>query len=107
MFTPSHLQTLFAPFEASPSLLLAISGGPDSLALLHLCHQWTQTLPTPPRLFASTMDHGLRPDSRTEAEQVGLWAAALNISHHILIWQGPKPTTRLQERARRTGAQND
>jgi tRNA(Ile)-lysidine synthase len=48
----------------------------------------------------ATLDHGLRDDSRQEAEQVAGWAKALGFPHHLLTWQGEKPKTRIQERAR-------
>jgi len=80
------------------SLLLAVSGGPDSVALMLLAAQW------PDRAFrdiaVATVDHGLRAASRGEAEQVGHWARALGFEHHLLTWEGEKPRTRIQERAR-------
>jgi tRNA(Ile)-lysidine synthase len=83
--------TLFQPFLSVPALLLALSGGPDSMALLHLARRWASDLPQPPRLEAATVDHALRPGSRTEAETVGRWCADLDIRHHLLVWQGDKP----------------
>jgi tRNA(Ile)-lysidine synthase len=52
------------------------------------------------QIGVATVDHGLRPDSRTEAETVAHWAAALGLPHEILTWRGAKPQTRIQERAR-------
>lgn len=77
------------------SLLLAVSGGPDSVALMLLCAQRQDR-----RIAVATVDHGLRDESRAEAEQVGEWAEALGLPHHLLIWEGEKPRTRIQERAR-------
>jgi tRNA(Ile)-lysidine synthase len=51
-------------------------------------------------LVAATVDHGLRAQSADEAEQVARWCADLRISHHILVWDGAKPLSRIQERAR-------
>jgi tRNA(Ile)-lysidine synthase len=86
---------LLAPHRG---LLLAVSGGPDSVALMLLCAKW------PERgrhdVAVATVDHGLRPESRAEAEEVGEWARALGFAHHILTWEGEKPATRIQERAR-------
>lgn len=79
-------------------LLLAVSGGPDSVALMLLCANWRER--TNHRIAVATVDHGLRADSRTEAEQVGEWARALGFAHHLLTWTGEKPSTRIQERAR-------
>jgi tRNA(Ile)-lysidine synthase len=78
-------------------LLLAVSGGPDSVALMLLAAR----RPDRGRDFAvATVDHGLRPASRDEANQVAGWARALGFEHHLLEWTGPKPSTRIQERAR-------
>jgi tRNA(Ile)-lysidine synthase len=52
------------------------------------------------RIEVATVDHGLRPGSAQEAEHVADWARELGFPHHILTWRGPKPETRIQERAR-------
>lgn len=52
-------------------------------------------------LFVATVDHGLRPGSRAEAEQVALWARECGLAHSILAWTGETPRTRIQEIARR------
>src|SRR4051794_17948831 len=51
---------LFADLAPLPGLLLAVSGGPDSTALMLLAARWRDTLGSPPRLVAVTIDHGLR-----------------------------------------------
>lgn len=88
-----------APFRTASGFLVAVSGGPDSMALLRLIAGWAQDAAHPP-IHAATVDHGLRPGSRAEAETVALWADALAVPHKILTWAGEKPTTRIQERAR-------
>ncbi|QFQ87627.1 tRNA lysidine(34) synthetase TilS [Paracoccus kondratievae] len=60
---------------------IALSGGGDSMALMHLAHGWGRR-----PLFAATVDHGLRAASADEAQQAGLAAASLGISHEILRW---------------------
>ena len=88
-----------SPFEAlagEPALLLAVSGGPDSTALLLMAAEWAGA----PRLFAATVDHGLRAESAGEADAVATLAAKLGVPHAILRWEGDKPSTGLQERAR-------
>lgn len=60
-------------------LLVAVSGGPDSLALLLLARA---TLGN--RCIAATVDHGLRPESAGEAQMVGALCADLGIDHAIL-----------------------
>lgn len=86
---------LLAPY---PSLLLAVSGGPDSVALMLLCAQWS--LRSSREIAVATVDHRLRKESRAEAEAVGRWAHDLGYAHHLLTWDEEKPSTRLQERAR-------
>ena len=91
---------LLAPFRLARAVLLAVSGGPDSTALMHLAAAAAQADPTLPPLAVATVDHGLRPEARAEAEAVAGAADALGLPHHLLAWDGPKPETRLQERAR-------
>ncbi|MDJ0447766.1 tRNA lysidine(34) synthetase TilS [Methylocystis sp. JR02] len=86
---------LLAPYER---LLLAVSGGPDSIALMLLCAQWPERASH--EIAVATVDHGLRADARAEAQQVGEWARTLGFAHHLLSWEGEKPQTRIQERAR-------
>lgn len=88
-----------ASFAEASGLLVAVSGGPDSMALLLKVAAWRQSGTRPP-IHAATVDHGLRPGSRAEAETVGQWARSIGIKHSILTWDGEKPATRIQERAR-------
>ena len=90
---------VFASLRGRKGLVLAVSGGPDSLALMLLAAQWRAEGDAPP-LHVATVDHGLRPDSAAEAQKVAEWAQAQNLSHQILVWSGAKPARRLQERAR-------
>jgi tRNA(Ile)-lysidine synthase len=92
---------LFAGFESLSGLVLAVSGGPDSLALMRLAAQWRDNFGSAVPLNVATVDHGLRDDSRLEAEKVGEWAGALGLSHAILLWRGEKPTRAIQEKARK------
>lgn len=87
---------LFAPLPQADHLLLAVSGGPDSMAMMHLAVRWQGH----PQLSVATVDHGFRAESRTEAEQVAQWASDLGMKHHLLVWEGEKPRTAIQERAR-------
>jgi tRNA(Ile)-lysidine synthase len=96
----SEAKSLFSGLERFPALVLAVSGGPDSTALMLLAARWRQALKTGPRLIAVTVDHGLRKDSKREAEQVGKLARRLGLAHRILRWTGRKPSTGLQQAAR-------
>lgn len=75
---------------------LAVSGGPDSLALLLLAAE-----ARPSMVEAATVDHALRPEGRAEAETVGKLCERLGAPHKILTvsWD-KKPETAIQERAR-------
>jgi tRNA(Ile)-lysidine synthase len=92
--------SLFAEVASCSGLLLAVSGGPDSMALMRLAAAWRDASVMPPRLAAATVDHGLRPEAAAEARKVSQWSSALGVPHAILTWTGEKPTARIQERAR-------
>jgi tRNA(Ile)-lysidine synthase len=81
-------------------LVLAVSGGPDSMALLLLAARWRADLRRGPQLLAVTIDHGLRPQSAREAKMVGALAQRLAVAHRTIGWRGKKPPTGLQEAAR-------
>lgn len=81
----------------SPAYALGVSGGADSLAMALMFRQEFPDL----RLVALTVDHGLRPTSQQEAEYVASVMKAHKIEHHILVWQGAKPLTGIEEKARR------
>jgi tRNA(Ile)-lysidine synthase len=95
---------LFRGLEGVEGLLLAVSGGSDSTALLVIAARWAEKLKKrrkrAPKLLAVTIDHGLRPEAKREAAQVRRLARRLGVSHRILRWHGRKPKTGLQEAAR-------
>ncbi len=86
------------PFEPSPHIALGASGGADSTALLVLLADWVQTLNG--KLSVFTVDHGLRLEAASEADEVARLCARLGASHRTLVWEGPKPTSGIQEAAR-------
>lgn len=92
------LQTL-APFERRPHLAVAVSGGPDSLALCLLAAGWARAHGG--EVTGLTIDHGLRPESAAEAASVQQWLAARGIRDVALRWTGAKPRTGIQAAARR------
>ncbi len=96
-----ELDALFAPLAAFPVLILAVSGGADSLAMMHLVALWQQRQAGPrARVVVATVDHGLRPGARAEAEQVIGQAKALGYETALLAWTGDKPATGIQDVAR-------
>ena len=75
---------------------IAVSGGPDSVALLLLA-----AAARPSRIEVATIDHALRPGARAEAEMVAALCSDLRVPHSILTarWETP-PETAIQESAR-------
>src|SRR5437762_5362680 len=95
-----HAKTLFAGWKAAPALVLAVSGGPDSIALMWLAARWRRSFKRGPRLIAVTVDHGLRPEAAREARNVKRLAQALELEHRTLRWRGAKPKAGLPAAAR-------
>ncbi len=91
---------LFAHWKRAPALLLAVSGGPDSIALMWLAARWRRGLTRGPRLLAVTVDHGLRAEAAAEAREVKQLARTLELEHRTLRWAGPKPKAGLPAAAR-------
>lgn len=76
---PSTATPLLAAIPESARIGLAVSGGPDSLALLLLA-----AAERPGQIRAATVDHGLRAQAREEAETVAQICAERGIPHDIL-----------------------
>jgi tRNA(Ile)-lysidine synthase len=98
--TDAEADALFADLIDQPALVLAVSGGPDSTALMWLAARWRKRRRRGPKLVAVTVDHRLRPEARREAAAVKRLARRLGIPHRTLRWIGTKPATALQEQAR-------
>ncbi|MET0408077.1 MAG: tRNA lysidine(34) synthetase TilS [Hyphomicrobium sp.] len=91
----------FAGLEAFDRVVLAVSGGPDSMALMVLAAEWRARMPSDaPLLSVATVDHGLRPESHAEAELVAEEARRLGLAHTTIPWNGEKPSTGLPAAAR-------
>src|ERR1700676_106719 len=91
---------LFADWKAVPAIVLAVSGGPDSLALMWLAVRWRSALARGPRLVGVTVDHGLRAESAAEARAVKRLARSLELPHRTMRWTGAKPKTGVPAAAR-------
>jgi tRNA(Ile)-lysidine synthase len=87
-----------ARFERAPFVAVAVSGGPDSLALAILADRWARSRRG--EICALSVDHRLRPESGAEIVQLGGWLSARKIRHEVLVWDGKKPATGIQEAAR-------
>ena len=92
------LMAVLGPFEARPHIAIAVSGGPDSMALALLARRWA----TAHRGTATALivDHGLRPESAREAAQVARWLSRRHLCPEILPWVGPHPQHGLAAAAR-------
>ena len=96
----AEAKTLFGPLARASAVILAVSGGPDSTALMLLAARWRRARRKGPRLLAVTVDHGMRPQSAAEVRQVKRLAGRLGVAHRTFRWRGAKPATSLQEAAR-------
>lgn len=95
----ARLTEMLGPFRHA---VLAVSGGPDSMALMVLVARWLASGAAPATLgvTVATVDHRLRAESAREADWVAEQARALGLDHTTLVWGGEKPASGLQERAR-------
>lgn len=89
------------PFERSPCVAVAVSGGADSLALSLLADRWARAAGG--AVVALTVDHGMRAEARDEARRVTAWLAGRGIRHHVLRRPGPPPAHQAAARALRYG----
>jgi tRNA(Ile)-lysidine synthase len=99
-FSPDYIDRFRADLtgllpEPSTRLGLAVSGGPDSMALLHLA-----AAALPGRVEAATVDHGLRAEAAAEAALVARACAALDVRHATLRVEVTR-TSSIQAAARR------
>jgi tRNA(Ile)-lysidine synthase len=94
----AELMAPFAPFETSPVLAIAVSGGRDSLCLAVLAQEWA--VARGGTVVGLIVDHGLRPSSADEAAATHRLLARLGMEGEILRWSGDKPRHGIQEQAR-------
>ena len=95
--SPAEAVAAFYDRHPARRIGVAVSGGSDSLGLLHLLAERGGA-----ELCVATVDHGLRPTSAGEALHVARVAEALGLSHDTLEWGGWDGRGNLQDQARRT-----
>ena len=85
VLTEEAVDHAFADLGTFDVVVLAVSGGPDSTALMHLVAEWKRRRGAHvPDIRVATVDHGLRAGSAEEAEVVARAASALGFAHHVL-----------------------
>jgi len=84
--------------EGKESIAVAVSGGPDSLALAFLAKCYSLKNQAKVKYFI--VDHKLRKDSSSEAKTVRNVLKKINIDCKILPWNGKKPSKNTQALAR-------
>ncbi len=98
MFDDLDPKQLFSSVETKETVLVAVSGGSDSIALLMLANAWAQVADV--HLQALTVDHGLRPEAAAEAAFVAGICEAIGVPHVTLAWEGMKPQSGISSAAR-------
>lgn len=86
--TADQFADFMAAFSLEPdtrAIAVAVSGGPDSMALARMVQVWA--IPRDIKVFALTVDHRLRDEAAAEASQVSSWLEGLDVQHETLVWQ--------------------
>lgn len=91
---------IFAPLAEFRRIGLAVSGGPDSLALLLLAADFANQHAAHERFVVYSVDHGLRPEAAGEVAYVTEAAHNLGFAARALKWEGAKPAAGIQQAAR-------
>lgn len=81
------------------TLVVAVSGGADSLALCFLAHDYAKKYNL--NFYALTVDHDLREGSAYEAHKVNEMLKSYDINHSILLWKHEGNVKRIHENARK------
>jgi tRNA(Ile)-lysidine synthase len=93
------LMARLGSFPSPLTMAVAVSGGPDSMALAFCAKRWADEIAG--KILALIIDHDLRPESSAEAEQTKKSLAAIGIEAVILHWEHPQVVRRLHENARK------
>jgi len=98
MTVPINPLALFETVDADSPIIVAVSGGSDSIALLLLASSWAKSVDA--SLQVVTIDHGLRPEAAAEAAFVSGVSEGLGLPHLTLAWDGIKPESGISQAAR-------
>jgi tRNA(Ile)-lysidine synthase len=96
-YIPDPLK-LFERVETNAPVIVAVSGGSDSIALLLLASTWAKSVDA--SLQVVTIDHGLRPEAAAEAAFVSGVCEGLGLPHLTIAWDGQKPESGVSQAAR-------
>ena len=78
--------------------IVAVSGGPDSLALAYFAKCFSQLKKV--NFYYYLVDHRLRKESSKEAKKTLDLLKKINVKCEVLIWRGKKPKSNIQSIAR-------
>ena len=96
------ISKVYSEFSSSlntrESLAVAVSGGPDSLALAYLAKCYSIKNKITVKFFL--VDHKLRPESTKEAISVRKLLKKIGVTCKVLSWRGKKPLRNIQSLAR-------
>ncbi len=76
--------------QVPDKILIALSGGVDSMCLLDLAQEWA--IQNKCQIYCATIDHHLRPNSTKEANEISSLLSTQNIPHKILAWPAGQDT---------------
>ena len=88
-----------AAIKKDNQIAVAVSGGPDSLALAYLAQ--VLSIKEKIRVKFFIVDHRLRENSNKEAKKIKLFLKKFDINCQILLWSGKKPKSNIQSIARK------
>lgn len=100
-----ELLALSGTMPIEKRIAVAVSGGPDSMALCYLLSCWASHFAPELEIDALTVDHGLRRRSAPEARKTGAWVSVFpHVRHHILTRKetDDTPQAKIMEWARET-----
>ncbi len=96
----NKLRDLFSGIANKDRVALAVSGGRDSMALMHLIYRWKQKFTPNIEVQIVTVNHNMRKASAGECEFVRKASTDYGFTHKILSWEHEPIVTCIQERAR-------